>query len=140
MDDEPGLLDTNLFIHAHTTDPHADECRQFLRRIEAGLIRARIEPSVLHELSYALPRYIKQMTRQQVALYLLVVLNWKGLEGGIALLRDTVQRWGRTPGLSFTDAYLAALATRRGCQIFTKNLAELRGQGVDAPDPLPAGS
>jgi hypothetical protein len=27
----------------------------------------------------------------------------------------------------------------RECVVFTKNVAELRGQGVTVPDPLPAG-
>ena len=58
--DQPGLLDTNLFIHAHAQDSPSEECRQFLRRLEARGIRAQIEPIILHELSYALPHYIKQ--------------------------------------------------------------------------------
>ncbi len=46
-----GLIDTNLFIHAHTTDSASDECREFLRALEAGTVRARLEPLILHELS-----------------------------------------------------------------------------------------
>lgn len=139
-DAEVGLLDTNIFVHAHTTDAHANECRQFLAGLEAGRVRAQTEPLILHELSYALPRYLKQMTKQQVAEYLLMILQWPGVEGEKSLLIETVQRWGGTPGLSFADAHLAALASHRRCQVFTKNLRELRGQGVDAPFPLPNGA
>jgi predicted nucleic acid-binding protein len=80
-DDEPGLLDTNVFIHAHTADAHAEECQRCLAALEIGKLRARLEPVILHELSYVLPRYLKQMTRQQVAEYLLMVLDWPGVEG-----------------------------------------------------------
>ena len=45
-----------------------------------------------------------------------------------------------TPGLSFADAYLAALAARPPVPVFTKNLREIRGQGIDAPEPLPNGT
>lgn len=133
-----GLLDTNIFIHAHTTDPVSEECRSLLAAIEAGRIGARIEPLILHELSYALPRYLKQMTRQDVAEYLLMILGWDGIECDRDTLIDTVRRWAGTPGLSFADAYLAALAVRRGCPIYTKNVRELRGQGADTPMPLPS--
>jgi predicted nucleic acid-binding protein len=138
-DEEPGLLDTNIFIHAHSTDAHAGECRQFLAALEAGQVRAHLEPLILHELSYALPRYVKQMTRQDVAEYMLMLLSWEGVVGEKDLMAEAVQRWAGTPGLSFADAYLAALASRQGCVVFTKNLRELRGQGAEAPDPLPDG-
>jgi predicted nucleic acid-binding protein len=133
---ETGLLDTNIFIHAHSTDSAAAECQLFLSALESGRIRARLEPLILHELSYALPRYVKQMTRQDVAAYMLMVLNWDGVEGEKEVMVASVQRWASTPGLSFADAYLAA---QRQCAVFTKNLRELRGQGVDAPMLLPDG-
>lgn len=78
-DEEPGLVDTNIFLHAHTSDAHAEECRQFLSMIESGHLRARLEPIVLHELSYVLPRSIKQMTKRDVAEYLITVLSWAGI-------------------------------------------------------------
>lgn len=45
-----GLVDTNVFIHAHTTDAASQECRDFLRALEAGTVRAQLEPIILHEL------------------------------------------------------------------------------------------
>ncbi|MFN0070697.1 MAG: PIN domain-containing protein [Chloroflexota bacterium] len=136
MSDQPGLLDTNVFIHAHTRDSLSEECRQFLLALEAGRVSAVIEPLILHELSYALPRYVKQMSHQDVAGYLLMVLSWDGILGDRAVLTDAVERWRDTPGLSFADAYLAALALMRRCPVYSKNVHELRGQGVQVPTPL----
>ena len=134
-----GLIDTNVFIHAHTTDAASQECRALLRALEAGTVRARLAPIILHELSYALRHYVKQMTRRQIAEYLLMVLSWEGITGDKAVMADAVRRWDVTPGLSFADAYLAAVAAQRRCGVFTKNIRELRGQGVVVPDPLPTG-
>ncbi len=134
---EAGLLDTNVFIHAHATDAHSAECQQFLAALESGAVRARIEPLILHELSYALRHYLKQITREETAQYLLSVLTWKGVEGEKDLLAQTVQRWASTPGLSLPDAYLAEIASRDGCEVYTKNVGELRAQGALVPDPLP---
>jgi hypothetical protein len=55
------------------------------------------------------------------------------------LLIDTVNRWRSTEGLAFVDACLAELATRQGLKVFSKNVRELRGQGVTVPAPLPSG-
>jgi hypothetical protein len=42
MPDGPaGLLDTNVFIHAHTTDANGEECRRFLAALEAGSVSCR---------------------------------------------------------------------------------------------------
>ena len=72
--DEPGLIDTNTFVHAHAHDASTEECRAFLAALESGKVQAVLEPIVLQELSYALPHYLKQMDRGQVAEYLLMVL------------------------------------------------------------------
>ncbi len=132
----PGLLDTNVFIHAHAEDSASDECRHFLRALEAGQVEAYLDPVILHELSYALPHYLKQMTRSDVAEYLLMILAWEAVHGEKAVMVDTVERWQNTAGLSFADAYLAALATQRGAQVFSKNVRELHGQAVRVANPL----
>lgn len=135
-----GLLDTNVFIHAHTSDHFSAECRAFLGALEAGTVRAVMEPVVLHELSYALRHYLRQMTRQDIASYLLSVLAWEGVSGEKDILSETVRRWAVTPGLAFVDAYLAALASQRGLDVYTKNVREFAGQGISIPNPLyPAG-
>lgn len=132
-----GLIDTNVFIHAYANDAHTSECRRFLVAVEQGRVEAHLEPMVLHELSYALPRYIKQITRDQLAAYMLMVLKWAGVRGERDLMADAVHRWHATRGLSFVDAFLAARASRDNGSVFTKNIQELRGQGMDVPDPLP---
>jgi predicted nucleic acid-binding protein len=133
-----GVLDTNVFLHAQTTDAHSEECRRFLAALEQGQVRARLEPLVLHELSYSLTHYLKQLTREQIAQYLLSVLSWAGVEGDIELMVETVERWGHTPRLSFVDAYLATVATEWQCPVYTKNVRDLESQGVEVPRPLPS--
>jgi predicted nucleic acid-binding protein len=134
-----GLLDTNVFIHAHASDRFTEECRSFLAAVERGKVRAYLDPLILHELSYALPHYIKQMTRPQVGEYLLMVLSWSGVQGDKEVMIDTVERWRGTAGHSFADAYLAARATQRRCPVYTRNVRELEGQVVAVPQPLPSG-
>jgi predicted nucleic acid-binding protein len=132
-----GLLDTNVFIHAHTTDSVSEACRRFLAALEQGQTRAQLEPLILHDLSYALPHYVTQMTRQQVAEYLLMVLSWDGVQGDKDVMVDAVQRWQGTSGLSFADAYLAALSAQLSCSVYSKNVREPEAQGVIVPQPLP---
>jgi predicted nucleic acid-binding protein len=132
-----GLLDTNVFIHAHARDAWTDECRAFLSAIEGGSIRAVLEPLVLHDLSFALPHYAKQMTRDHVGEYLLMVLSWEGVEGDKDTMVETVMRWRATPGLAFVDAYLATLARKRDCAVFSKNVKDLTAQGAQVPAVLP---
>lgn len=132
-----GLLDTNVFIHAHTADLHAAECRAFLAALEAGTVRAYLEPVILHELSYALRHYLKEISKEDIAQYLLSVLTWRGVQGEKDLMAQAVERWMRTDGLAFVDAYLAEVATQRGCVVYTKNVRELAAQGVDVPARLP---
>lgn len=134
-----GLLDTNVFIHAHTADASSAECRRFLEALEAGRVRAQLEPLILHELSYALRHYLKQLTRDDLAQYLLTVLSWPGVTGDKDVLVGAVQRWHERAGLSFADAYLAELAGRRGVPVYSKNRAELLAEGVAVPDHLPTG-
>jgi predicted nucleic acid-binding protein len=136
---EVGLLDTNIFIHAQSNDRFSVECRRFLLALQDGRARAHLDPLVLHELSFVLPRYLKQWTRIDVAIYLKAILSWSGVQGEKNLMVETVDRWVGTPHLAFVDAYLAALAARRSCAVYAKNVRELTGQGVQVPDTLPDG-
>lgn len=133
----PGLLDTNVFIHAYARDAATEDCRRFLLALEAGTVRAVMSPIILHELSYAFPRCLKQMSRQDVANYLLMVLGWDSVRREKGAMVDAVERWRDTMGLSFADAYLTALAAEQVRPVYSKNLRELRAQGVEVPDPLP---
>jgi predicted nucleic acid-binding protein len=133
-----GLIDTNVFLHAQTHDTQSEECLRFLELVQNGSIRVQLEPMVLHELSYALTHFKRQMTRAQIAEYLLAVLAWDGITGDKARMTNAVERWGSTPGLAFVDAFLAATANELECVVYTKNVAELTRQGATVPNPLPA--
>ncbi len=133
-----GLIDTNVFIHAQANDAHSDECLRFLEAVERGDIRARLDPLVAHELTYALPHYRKGMTRADVATFLLAVLAWNGIVGDRDSLVDAVLRWRDSARLAFVDAYLAAVARADACPVYTKNVRDLASQGAVTPDPLPA--
>src|SRR5438128_1520196 len=89
----PGVLPP----HAHTRDAHSAECRRFLAGLESGSLHARLEPLVLHGLSYALRHYLRQLSRAEIAAYLLMVLAWDGIEAEKDLLIEVVQRWSATP-------------------------------------------
>ncbi|HVC35784.1 MAG TPA: type II toxin-antitoxin system VapC family toxin [Chloroflexota bacterium] len=133
-----GLLDTNVFLHAHTTDAHSAECRRFLAAVSRGELLAILESVVAHELTSVLPRLIKQMTRRDVAGYLLQVLSWEGIRGDKDILADGVGLWRDVPNLAFVDAYLLARAIREGRPIYSKNLRDVGGHGAVVPNPLPA--
>jgi len=74
-------LDTNVFVHAQASDRFTGERVAFLAALQSGRVRAMLDPLVLHELSYPLPWFVKQMSRAEVAAYLLTVLSWPGVHG-----------------------------------------------------------
>ena len=132
------LLDTNVFLHAEMNDPLSGECQHFLAALTSGAVRARLEPVVLHELTYVFPRLIKQFTKKDVATYCRTILNWPGIDADKPLLHDTLRRSSATPGLGLVDAYLSALASQLGGGVYSKNLQEFDGQGVVIPSVLPS--
>lgn len=132
-----GLLDTNVIIHALANDSHSAECRRFVDRVENGTTTVWLEPAVLHEISYALPRYLKQLSRHDIAQTLVSILNWKGVRREVESMRRAVNLWADNPGLAFVDAYLAALSLDRELPIFTKNAGELNALGARVLSPLP---
>jgi predicted nucleic acid-binding protein len=137
---ETPLIDTNVFIHAQTTDHRSDECRRFLQAIERGAVSVVLDPLVLHELSYTLRRYRKQITRNEIAQFLISVLRWPGVQGDRDLMIDTVERWSSTDELAFVDAYLGARAAREDRPVYTLNVRDLERQGATVPQPLPEGA
>lgn len=76
------------------------------------------------------------MDKAGVASSFRVVLAWPGIVADQPLPLDAVERWDRTPGLSFVDAYLAAVAARDDCPIDRMSVRELRRQDVRIPVPL----
>jgi predicted nucleic acid-binding protein len=133
-----GLVDTNVFIHALTHDAQSEECLRFLDAVRRGEVRMRLESIVLHELSYAIRHYRKELSRADIAEYLLAVLGWQGVQGDRGILIDTVQRWRDSPNVAFVDCYLAAVAFATACPIYSKNVKELSEQGANVPALLPA--
>ncbi len=134
---DSGFIDTNVFIHAQTTDDLSEECRRFLFAVERGDILTRLEPVILHELSYALKRYRQQMTRGQIAEFLRTILLWPGILGDKEIMLDAVDRWEQHASIGFADAHLAALAATYRSPVYTKNVRHFASQGVEVPDPLP---
>jgi len=134
---DPGILDTNVFIHAYMHDAHTQECQRFLRMVESGELRVRLEPIVVHELSYALLRRVRGITREQVIEYLLTVLHWGGIAGDLDVLEQAILFWRKSPALGFVDSFLATKAKQLDCPVYTKNSGDFQRLGVETPDPLP---
>jgi len=132
-----GFIDTNVIIHALTGDHHSAECQAFLAKLEAGESRAILEPYVIHELTYALPRIQKQLTKAEIARIVINIVSWPGvIVNKQAEVVDGITRWAASQGLAFVDAMLAASAINRQVPVYTKNLRELRAQGAEVPDSL----
>jgi predicted nucleic acid-binding protein len=137
LSDVGGYLDTNIVIHSLTNDPLSDECRRFLVALERGEVTARLDVSVLHELTYSIPRYRKQSSRTDIVGLLRWIVGFEGIVCDRALFIETLVRWGRSESLGFVDAHLISLASRDSAAIYTKNAKHFAGYGVDVPDPLP---
>ena len=133
-----GRVDTNVFVHALKDDPQSEECRAFVLLLKEGMVRARLEPYVLHELSYILPRRLPEWNREQLGAFLLNLLDWPGIESDRSLLESAIVRWTSASKFSFVDAMLWAESMRDGSAVFTKNVKDFEGSGVEVPDPLPS--
>jgi predicted nucleic acid-binding protein len=132
-----GLLDTNVIINFWDRTAIGAECVAFLRAVEAGRIRVRLDPLVVHEAAYVLPRFQRQMGRSDVARFLIDLVNSPGIVAEKEILVETLRLWGSSPGLGFVDAYLATRSDREGRPVYTKNVRDLRRAGANVPDPLP---
>jgi predicted nucleic acid-binding protein len=130
----PGILDTSVVQDALTQDSWSEGCRTFLRRLEDGSVQAIIDPVVVHELTYSIPRYLKGASRAQIADIILVVLEVAGTVDLTGILESSLVRWRDTPGLSFVDAYLGTWALAEGRPVYTVNRRDFQRQGVEAPD------
>ena len=132
-----GRVDTNVFVHALKNDPQSEECRAFVLLLKEGKIRARLEPYVVHELAYVLPRRLPDWNRQQIAAFLLNLLDWPGIDSDRQILESALIQWSQSPKISFVDAILLAESARDGAPIYTKNVKDFENRGVEVPDPLP---
>lgn len=131
-----GILDTNILIHALSTDAHGADCRRFLQRVRDGEVAVLLTSVVALEFTYAVGRYAKQMTREDIADYLVSVMSLPSVELEDEILVDTVRLWAKTPDLSFVDAYLGLRAQREDLPVFTKNIRHFERFGIRVPNPL----
>lgn len=134
-----GLLDANIFIHAHMDDERTDECVQFLRLLRTGALLAELYPLIVHEVTYVFTRHGVFPTKRALASYVRSFLAWPGIVGETVTLDRSLERWGATPGLSFVDAYLIEVALAQGRPVYTINVKDFAQYGVDVPRPLPNG-
>jgi predicted nucleic acid-binding protein len=134
-----GFLDSNIVIHAFARDTRSEECRQLLTAIREGAVAAILDPLVVHEITYSLPRYMKQISRTEVADHLQSLLLARGVLGDKPVISEALNLWRDNPGAGFVDCYLAVRASERSLPVFTMNVRHLRQLGADAPEPLPIG-
>jgi predicted nucleic acid-binding protein len=130
------LLDTNVFIHALTHDAHSTVCQSLLKALSTGTVRAILDPVVVYELTYVLPRYLKQMTRRDVAQYLSSVISWDGVVADKESLAEALRLWS-TRRVGFVDAYLSARAIGENRTVYSRNVADLRDCGAVVSENWP---
>lgn len=126
-----GLIDTNVFIHALREDERSHECRAFLELLRVGERRLRLEPYIVHELTFVIGRVLKQMSREETVDFIREIIEWPGIECERGLLSDALVRWQR-PGIAFADALLATQAQLDGTVVFTVNAEHFADLGVAA--------
>lgn len=130
-----GLLDTNVVIHSLRSDSHAEECRAFLDSLEVGQRSVRLEPYVVHEITYVMSRQLK-FTKNETVSILLRIVQWPGVECERELLNCALLRWRDHAGLSFIDALLASQAVLSKTRVFTINVKDFDDVGIEVPKPL----
>ncbi len=133
--EDAGWLDTNIFVHARTRDDRSAACRRLLGRLASGESMGRIDPVVVHELTYALP-HVFPMGKLEVADYIKTVLTWESIDavGGKEPLIVALTPWAEH-GISFVDALLAARALQDGTMVSTENVKDIIKVGALATRP-----
>jgi len=132
-----GLLDTNVIIHSLADDPLSVECWNFMQQVRSGQVSVILDPLVIHELTYALPRYAKQWERTEIAGFIETLLHLPGVSGDTSRMVRAIGFWKENTGVGFVDCYLAVLANDEQLPVYTKNVRHLRRLAAEAPDPLP---
>jgi predicted nucleic acid-binding protein len=131
-----GLIDTNVLIHALTTDRQSQDCREFLLRVRQGEQSFTLTTVVVYELTYALGRYKKEMSRLEIGDYLISVMALPNVRVDDDALFGAVRAWSMNPELGFADAYLGVRAERERVPVYTKNVRHFRSFDVEVPNPL----
>lgn len=122
------VVDTTILVYALGGDhPLAEPCRELVRLVTTGEIRATTTPEVIQELAHVRARRrdradAVRVARDFAALFSpLLVVHPEDLDAGLEL-------FARTP-LGAFDAVLAATARRSGCQLLLS--ADRAFGGVD---------
>jgi hypothetical protein len=95
-----------------------------------------LNPVVVHELTYVLPRYVKQMGRTDVARYLISVIAWEGVMADKETLTEALRLWSSVP-VAFIDAYLGARAVSEDRQVYSRNVGDLQVCGATVVETWP---
>jgi len=130
-----GLLDTNVVIHWLMNDANSEQCRGFLASVESGNRVVRLEPYIVHELTYVMSRRLK-LSKHETASILLRIVQWPGIDCDKNLLNGALLRWRDRPRLSFVDALLASEAILSQTRVFTINVGDFDEPGIEIPQPL----
>ena len=110
MSDRAGLLDSNVVMEALKHGESSETCRQFLLAVADGRISVVLDPIVVHELTYTIPRYLKGADRNRIVNTLLVIIGSRGGLDPSTMLGSALVAWRDDPALSFADAYLGTIA------------------------------
>ncbi len=111
-----GWLDTNVFIHALCEgDLEHRRSAEILYSLENDEARAALDPLVVHELTYVLPRVVKNRfcSRQDIFEFIAPYLALENIYiDQRQSLIDALRLWAGST-LAFVDAYLRANARVR---------------------------
>jgi len=130
-----GLLDTNVLIHSLMVDAHSEECGAFLKSLEAGERCARLEPHIVHEMTYVMLRHLR-LSKPEIVSILLRIVQWPGIQCDKLLLSGALLRWRDRPSVSFVDALLASHAILNAAPVFTINVKDVEDLEIEIPKPL----
>lgn len=131
-----GLIDTNILIPALANDAQGADCRAFLEQVQEGGREVLLTTVVVHEFTYAMSRFAKQMTRVDIGGYLISLMSLPNVRVDDGFLFDTVRRWAHATDLGFVDAYLSIRAEQDRIPVYTRNLRHFERFGVEIPDSL----
>ena len=123
-----GWLDANLFIHPFFRDPHADPCRAIIKALREGRAEGHLDPVTIHELTYALNRYVFRQDRQAVANYLstIVALETVHVTDKEVTLK-ALEYWAQGRCDKYGDARLRTVAEITQLPVCTVNRKDFSG-------------
>lgn len=135
MAEDIGWLDTNIFVHSRTHDKHSAACQRAMDGLAAGETKGRIDPVVVHELTYTLVGKFG-FSKQMAADYINMILGWDSVEviGGKEPIY-AICIW-QEHDIGFADALLAARAMLDGSQVLTINARHIERTGATAATPV----